>query len=76
MESRCWNCSRYALCDDYRTFAWGCLCCDAHQRELSFFKTLQNLTDFQRVKKQGPLRVEEEPLPEWVYSPFVKPESY
>ena len=76
MGNRCWNCSRYTGCTDYRTFAWGCDCCTSHREEPSLLKTRRNLADFQWVKKQGPQKTEEEPLPEWVFSPLVKPEGF
>lgn len=70
MFARCWNCASYQGCEDYRTFAYGCLCCkEGYLPERNFRQVVKNLADFARLKKQGPPKVDEPELPDWVFQP-------
>lgn len=75
MLARCWNCTNYQSCTDYRTFAYGCLCCvEDYQPKWSLRQVVKNLADFAKLKKQGPPKVDEpgdEPkLPDWIFQPL------
>ncbi len=70
MFARCWRCANYQSCEDYRTFAYGCLYCkEGYRTEPKFGQVVKNLADFARLKKQGPPKVDEPELPDWIFQP-------
>lgn len=58
-QKRCWNCTQYAGCQDYRTFAFGCLSCNAHEAETNVLKMVNNLVDFANLQLKGPVNKKE-----------------
>lgn len=44
--ARCWNCTQFNSCDDYKTFAYGCLRCSHHEMERNTLKAISNFFNF------------------------------